>query len=167
MQQVCLKIPMITVVYDDGYGISVPKKYQTTKESISEVLSGFQVDDHDEGVIIVKAKAWDYPGLVQTEKISTLVREKHIPALIHVEEVTQPQGHSTSGSHERYKSEERLAWEQNADGIQRMGTWLIDKAILTEEEVDQIKKEAKKTANTAKREVEKPISNRYLKKPRN
>ncbi|MGB1051547.1 MAG: alpha-ketoacid dehydrogenase subunit alpha/beta [Chitinophagales bacterium] len=149
-----LKIPMITVVYDDGYGISVPKKYQTTKESISEVLSGFQVDDHDEGVIIVKAKAWDYPGLVQTfEKISNLVREKHIPALIHVEEVTQPQGHSTSGSHERYKSEERLAWEQNADGIQRMGTWLMEKAILTEEEVNQIKKEAKKTANTAKREA--------------
>ena len=149
-----LKIPMITVVYDDGYGISVPKKYQTTKESISEVLSGFQVDDHDEGVIIVKAKAWDYPGLVQTfEKVSTLVREKHIPALIHVEEVTQPQGHSTSGSHERYKSEERLAWEHNADGIQRMGTWLIDKALVTEEEVDQIKKEAKKTANAAKREA--------------
>ena len=149
-----LKIPMITVVYDDGYGISVPKKYQTTKESISEVLSGFQVDDHDEGVIIVKVKAWDYPGLVQTfEKISNLVREKHIPALIHVEEVTQPQGHSTSGSHERYKSEERLAWEQNADGIQRMGAWLMEKAILTEEEVDQIKKEAKKTANTAKREA--------------
>ena len=149
-----LKIPMITVVYDDGYGISVPKKYQTTKESISEVLSGFQVDDHDEGVIIVKAKAWDYPGLVQTfEKISNLVREKHIPALIHVEEVTQPQGHSTSGSHERYKSEERLAWEQNADGIQRMGAWLMEKAILTEEEVNQIKKEAKKTANTAKREA--------------
>ena len=149
-----LKIPMITVVYDDGYGISVPKKYQTTKESISEVLSGFQVDDHDEGVIIVKVKAWDYPGLVQTfEKISNLVREKHIPALIHVEEVTQPQGHSTSGSHERYKSEERLAWEQNADGIQRMGAWLMEKAILTEEEVNQIKKEAKKTANTAKREA--------------
>lgn len=149
-----LKIPMITVVYDDGYGISVPKKYQTTKESISEVLSGFQVDDHDEGVIIVKAKAWDYPGLVQTfEKVSNLVREKHIPALIHVEEVTQPQGHSTSGSHERYKSEERLAWEQNADGIQRMGAWLMEKAILTEEEVNQIKKEAKKTANTAKREA--------------
>ena len=149
-----LKIPMITVVYDDGYGISVPKKYQTTKESISEVLSGFQVDDHDEGVIIVKAKAWDYPGLVQTfEKISNLVREKHIPALIHVEEVTQPQGHSTSGSHERYKSEERLAWEQNADGIQRMGAWLMEKAILNEEEVNQIKKEAKKTANTAKREA--------------
>ena len=149
-----LKIPMITVVYDDGYGISVPKKYQTTKESISEVLSGFQVDDHDQGVIIVKAKAWDYPGLVQTfENISNLVREKHIPALIHVEEVTQPQGHSTSGSHERYKSEERLAWEQNADGIQRMGAWLMEKAILTEEEVNQIKKEAKKTANTAKREA--------------
>lgn len=160
-----LKIPMITVVYDDGYGISVPKKYQTTKESISEVLSGFQVDDHDEGVIIVKAKAWDYPGLVQTfEKVSTLVREKHIPALIHVEEVTQPQGHSTSGSHERYKSEERLAWEQNADGIQRMGTWLIDKAILTEEEVDQIKKEAKKTANTAKREAWKAYQQPILEK---
>lgn len=160
-----LKIPMITVVYDDGYGISVPKKYQTTKESISEVLSGFQVDDHDEGVIIVKAKAWDYPGLVQTfEKVSTLVREKHIPALIHVEEVTQPQGHSTSGSHERYKSEERLAWEQNADGIQRMGTWLIDKALVTEEEVDQIKKEAKKTANAAKREAWKAYQQPILEK---
>ena len=96
-------------------------KYQTTK-SISEVLSRFQVDDNEEGVIIVKAKAWDYPGLVQTfEKVSKVVREKHIPALIHVEEVTQPQGHSTSGSHERYKSDERLAWEKNADGIQRMG----------------------------------------------
>ena len=160
-----LKIPMITVVYDDGYGISVPKKYQTTKESISEVLSGFQVDDHDEGVIIVKAKAWDYPGLVQTfEKISNLVREKHIPALIHVEEVTQPQGHSTSGSHERYKSEERLAWEQNADGIQRMSAWLIEKAILTEEEVNQIKKEAKKTANAAKREAWKAFQQPILDK---
>ena len=160
-----LKIPMITVVYDDGYGISVPKKYQTTKESISEVLSGFQVDDNDDGVIIVKAKAWDYPGLVQTfEKVSNLVREKHIPALIHVEEVTQPQGHSTSGSHERYKSEERLAWEQHADGIHRMGAWLIEKAILTEEEIDEIKKEAKKSVNAAKREAWKAYQQPILEK---
>ena len=157
-----LKIPMITVVYDDGYGISVPKKYQTTKESISEILSGFQVDDNEEGVIIVKAKAWDYPGLVQTfEKVSKVVREKHIPALIHVEEVTQPQGHSTSGSHERYKSDERLAWEKNADGIQRMGAWLIENSMLTQEAIEEIQKEAKKTANAAKREAwnayQKPI----------
>ncbi len=115
-----LQVPMAISVYDDGYGISVPKKYQTTKGSISDVLKGFEEEPGKPGFKIYKGKGWDYPGLVKlyAEGIS-VCRENHIPVLFHIEEVTQPLGHSTSGSHERYKSEDRLRWEEEFDPIQQ------------------------------------------------
>src|SRR5690554_3106956 len=148
-----LQVPMVMSVWDDGHGISVPKKYQTTKESISEVLKGFQRDeDQKNGYEIFKVKAWDYPALITTyEKAVQIAREEHIPILIHVEEVTQPQGHSTSGSHERYKSEERLKWETEYDCIRKMGEWMIEKGIVTEEELKAIQDEAKKEVRNAKK----------------
>lgn len=148
-----LQVPMVMSVWDDGHGISVPKKYQTTKESISEVLKGFQRDeDKKNGYEIFKVKAWDYPALITTyEKAVQIAREEHTPVLIHVEEVTQPQGHSTSGSHERYKSEERLKWETEYDCIRKMGEWMIEKGIATEEELKAIQDEAKKEVRNAKK----------------
>ena len=148
------KLPIAFVVYDDGYGISVPKKYQTTKESISEVLDGFKIDENGNGFYIFKAKAWDYVDLYETfENGINLVRENHIPAIFHITDVTQPQGHSTSGSHERYKPEERLQFEQDYDGIVKMRAWLIENSIATEEVIVDLEKAAKKTVNDAKREA--------------
>lgn len=148
------KLPLAFVVYDDGYGISVPKKYQTTKESISEVLDGFKLDENGNGMYIFKAKAWDYVGLYETfENGINLVRENHIPALFHITDVTQPQGHSTSGSHERYKTEERLAFEKDFDGLSKMREWLIDNNISTEEALQELEKNAKKEVNDAKRKA--------------
>jgi len=145
------KVPLAISVWDDGYGISVPIDYQTTKGSISEVLEGFRLNDKGEGIAIKKAKAWDYPALIklyveETEKM----RESHIPALFHIEEVTQPQGHSTSGSHERYKSKERLEWEREHDCILGMERWMIENGIATEEECKEIRKRAKKEAKAAR-----------------
>ncbi len=146
-----LQVPMLISVWDDGHGISVPKKYQTTKESISEILKGFQRDENTAGFEILKVKGWDYPALVETyEKAAALCRAKHIPVLIHVEEMTQPQGHSTSGSHERYKSKERLQWEVDFDCIKKMREWMISSAIATEEEILAIEEQSKKTAREAK-----------------
>lgn len=146
-----LQVPMLISVWDDGHGISVPKKYQTTKESISEILKGFQRDENTAGFEILKVKGWDYPALVETyEKAAALCRDKHIPVLIHVEEMTQPQGHSTSGSHERYKSKERLQWEVDFDCIKKMREWMISSAIATEEEILAIEEQSKKTAREAK-----------------
>lgn len=147
-----LQVPIVMSVWDDGHGISVPKKYQTTKESISEVLKGFQRNSNQNGYEILNVKAWNYPALIETyEKASKIAREEHIPVLIHVEEVTQPQGHSTSGSHERYKSPERLQWEEDFDCITKMGQWMVDKEIATEEELNTIKEEAKKIVRGAKK----------------
>ena len=115
-----MQIPMLVSVWDDGYGISVPKKYQTTKESISEILKGFQRDSGGLGYEILKTKGWDYAHLCETyEKAVAICRAEHVPVLIHVEELTQTQGHSTSGSHERYKSKERMQWEAEFDGIKK------------------------------------------------
>ena len=148
-----LQVPMVMSVWDDGHGISVPKKFQTTKESISEVLKGFQRDEgKNNGYEILKVKGWNYPALIETyEKAVNMAREEHIPVLIHVEDVTQPQGHSTSGSHERYKSEERLQWETDFDCIKKMGNWMIEKGIATEETLKVIREEAKKTVREAKK----------------
>ena len=148
-----LQVPMVMSVWDDGHGISVPKKYQTTKESISEVLKGFQRDEGQKnGFEIIKVKAWDYPALIATyEKAVNLAREEHVPVLIHVEEVTQPQGHSTSGSHERYKSKERLAWETEYDCIAKMGNWIVEKGLATEEELKDIQNAAKKEVRNGKK----------------
>ena len=134
-----LQVPMAVSVYDDGYGISVPKKYQTTKGSISEILKGFQAEKNKPGIIIYKGKGWDYPGLIKMyEEGIAICREKHVPVLFHVDEVTQPQGHSTSGSHERYKGEERLKWEIEFDPIKKMRDWIIESGIAPAEELDRL-----------------------------
>jgi 2-oxoisovalerate dehydrogenase E1 component len=147
-----MQVPMVMCVWDDGHGISVPKKHQTAKESISQSLSGMQNGpDELKGIEIFKTKAWDFPHLCETfEKASALSRTNHTPVLVHVEEVTQPQGHSTSGSHERYKSKERLQWEADFDCIVQMKNWMIESAIANDEECSQIEKEAKQKVKEAK-----------------
>ena len=146
-----LQVPMAVSVWDDGHGISVPKKYQTTKESISEILKGFQRDEQGNGYEIFKVRGWDYAALCETyEKAISACRKEHVPVLIHVEEVTQPQGHSTSGSHERYKSKERLQWETDFDCIKKMREWVLESAIATEEELNTIEENAKKAVREAK-----------------
>ncbi len=147
-----LQVPMAVSVYDDGYGISVPKKYQTTKGSISELLKGFQPEDGKPGVTIYKGKGWDYPGLIKMyEEGIALCREKQVPVLFHIEEVTQPQGHSTSGSHERYKGDERLSWEQEFDPIRRMREWIVASGIATNEELDKLVAEADEETKESRR----------------
>lgn len=147
-----LQIPMVISVWDDGYGISVPAKYQTTKENISEILKGFQRDDKGNGFEIIVAKGWNYAELVAAyEKASKIAREEHVPVLVHVTELTQPQGHSTSGSHERYKSKERLEWEQEFDCVSKFREFIIDNSIATTEEIDAIEAEAKQYVNNAKK----------------
>jgi len=146
-----LQIPMVISVWDDGYGISVPAKYQTTKQNISEILGGFERTEDKNGYVILTGKGWDYVGLVELyEKASYIARTEHVPVLVHVREMTQPQGHSTSGSHERYKSKDRLTWEDEYDCIKKMKEWLINAAIATAEELDAIEEETKKTVNQAK-----------------
>lgn len=146
-----LQVPMLMSVWDDGHGISVPKKYQTTKESISEILKGFQRDEQGNGFEIFKTKGWDYPHLCDTyEKAIKVCREQHIPVLVHVEEVTQPQGHSTSGSHERYKSKERLQWETDFDCVKKMREWILENALADEDTLNAIEEEAKNNVRDAK-----------------
>ena len=140
-----LQVPMVLSVWDDEYGISVHARHQTTKENISEVLKGFQREQGTNGYEIMTVKGWDYPSLVATyEKASEIVREQHIPIIIHVTELTQPQGHSTSGSHERYKNEERLAWEREFDCLIQMRSWLLENNIASAEELDTIDNDSKK-----------------------
>lgn len=147
-----LQVPMVMSVWDDGHGISVEKKYQTTKESISTILSGFEKEKDSNGYRIFKTKGWDYANLILTyEKAVEVARTDHIPVLVHVEEVTQPQGHSTSGSHERYKSEERLQWEKDFDPILKFKEWILEKGLATEEELDALSKEAKEEVKQAKK----------------
>lgn len=138
-----LQLPLVLSVWDDGYGISVPKKYQTTKESISKVLSGFQRTEEEPGFEILTVKGWDYPQLLATyKKAESIAREEHVPVLVHVEEVTQPLGHSTSGSHERYKSKERLEWEVEYCCLAQFRKWILAKKIATEAELDQLQQSA-------------------------
>jgi len=160
-----LQVPMVVSVWDDGYGISVPAKYQTTKESISEVLNGFKRTEDVKGYEIFVVKGWDYPQLIAVyNKASKIAREEHVPVLIHVTDLTQPQGHSTSGSHERYKTVERLAWEKAHDCNAKMREWIIDfelkdaegnllRFVDSEEELIAIEKAAKAEVNKAKREA--------------
>jgi pyruvate/2-oxoglutarate/acetoin dehydrogenase E1 component/TPP-dependent pyruvate/acetoin dehydrogenase alpha subunit len=138
-----LGIPMIVSVWDDGYGISVPNEHQITKGNVSELLKGFQREPKSkQGFDIYTVKAWDYPALCETYiAAATIVRHEHVPAIIHVTEVTQPQGHSTSGSHERYKSQERLRFEEEFDGIRKMREWMIAQGITTAEELDAMEKD--------------------------
>jgi pyruvate/2-oxoglutarate/acetoin dehydrogenase E1 component/TPP-dependent pyruvate/acetoin dehydrogenase alpha subunit len=140
-----LQVPMVMSVWDDAYGISVHARHQTTKENISEILKGFQRDEDNKGYEIMTVKGWDYPTLVETyQKASAIAREEHVPVLIHVQELTQPQGHSTSGSHERYKNADRLAWEAEFDCLSQMRIWLIENNIATTEEIEAIDNQAKK-----------------------
>ena len=140
-----LQVPMVMSVWDDEYGISVHAKYQTTKENISEILKGFQRDNENKGYEIIRVKGWDYPALVTAyEQAAQIAREEHVPVLIHVQELTQPQGHSTSGSHERYKNADRLAWEADYDCIRQMKLWMIAINIATQEELDEIDNAVKK-----------------------
>ena len=158
-------VPLCMSVWDDGYGISVPKKYQTARESISQALAGMAYSSEPGGagdggvalaeaeaelpgggIVMFKVRAWDYPALLLTyERAVKVCRDRHVPVLIHVEECTQPQGHSTSGSHERYKTPERLAWAEEFDGLRQLGRFLVMEGAATEEELDRIRAEAKKT----------------------
>jgi len=147
-----LQVPLALSVYDDGYGISVPKKYQTTKGSISEILKGFESEKDKPGIRIFKGKGWDYPGLIKLyEEGIAICREQHTPVLFHIEEVTQPQGHSTSGSHERYKSEERLKWEEEFDPIRKMKEWILNSDIATQEELDRIVSDTEEEVKEARK----------------
>ena len=160
-----LQVPMIISVWDDDYGISVPAKYQTAKESISEILKGFQRTETEDGFEIFVVKGWDYPQLISVyNKAAKIAREEHVPVLIHVKDLTQPQGHSTSGSHERYKSKERLIWEKQNDCLAKMRDWIIEfelkddnnnllRFVESEEELILIEKEAKKEVNQARRDA--------------
>jgi len=150
-----LMVPLAMSIWDDGFGISVPNIYQMTKSNISEILGGFSYDDEKEqGFKIYRVNGWDYENLVKTYKEGiALVREKHIPAIFHITEVTQPQGHSTSGSHERYKTKERLQWEKDFDCLVRMRKWMIDKGISTDEELNKIEEVIKADAKKTQQEV--------------
>ena len=140
-----LQVPMVMSVWDDEYGISVHARYQTTKENISEILKGFQRDADHKGFEILRVKGWDYPSLVSTyQTASQIAREEHVPVLIHVQELTQPQGHSTSGSHERYKNAERLAWEAEFDCLAKMKIWIIENNIATTQELESIEEASRK-----------------------
>ncbi len=146
-----LQVPMVISIWDDEYGISVHAEHQTTKEDISLILEGFRRDENHEGYEILKVNGWDYPSLMSTyERAEELAREKHIPVIIHVKELTQPQGHSTSGSHERYKSEERLNWEREYDCNKKFKEWIIDHNIATVEELLDFEKAAKKEVRQGK-----------------
>lgn len=147
-----LQVPMVISIWDDEYGISVHSKHQTLKEDISEILKGFQRSEDKAGYEIIRVKAWDYPALVEAyEKAAKIAREEHVPVMVHVTEVTQPQGHSTSGSHERYKDEKRLKWEAEFDCIKKMREWILQNELCSEDNLDQIEKEAKSAARNAKK----------------
>jgi len=149
-----LQIPIVMSVWDDDYGISVPKEFHTTGGSISEFLAGMQRTKTKLGYEIIKAKGWDYLGLVDAfERGTKIAREEHVPVLIHVEEMTQPQGHSTSGSHERYKPKERLEWEKEYDCLTQFRKFILENEISTEEDLVSIETEAKATAKTARQEA--------------
>ncbi|MBZ9653085.1 alpha-ketoacid dehydrogenase subunit alpha/beta [Psychroflexus montanilacus] len=147
-----MQVPMVINVWDDDYGISVHARHQTTKENISEILKGFQKENDTNGYEIIVVKAWDYPALIEAyEKAENIAREQHVPVLIHVVEVTQPQGHSTSGSHERYKSDDRLQWEKEHDCNTKMREWMISNGFSTDEELTELEKSIKKEVRDGKK----------------
>ena len=162
-----LQIPLLTSVWDDGYGISVPIEYQTTKSSISKALAGFQRNEDETGMEIITVNGWDYPALIETyERAAALCRKEQVPVLVHVTELTQPQGHSTSGSHERYKNKQRLNWEKEHDCNARFRDWILRNGYSTEEELEKIEAEAKETAhesrNLAWQAYRKDLDKEYL-----
>ncbi len=146
-----LQIPLAIFIWDDGYGISVPKQYQTTKGSISDALSGMQKEEGTNGLNIYKVRGWDYAGMCEVfDEGLKLAREQHIPVIFHVDEITQPQGHSTSGSHERYKSQERLAWEREWDCLKKMREWIIENALCDADALEEVDRNAKKEVKESK-----------------
>ena len=148
-----LQVPMVLSVWDDGYGISVSNKDQTTKQSISEALKGFQRSHSEQGFEILTVKGWDYLSLIETyEYASRIARKDHVPVLIHVTELTQPLGHSSSGSHERYKSKTRLEWEKKHDCNLKMREWILNEGISSEKELENIEKEAISQVRTIRRD---------------
>jgi pyruvate/2-oxoglutarate/acetoin dehydrogenase E1 component/TPP-dependent pyruvate/acetoin dehydrogenase alpha subunit len=149
-----LQVPMAISIWDDAFAISVPASIQTTKEDISEVLKGFQREEGTNGYEIFKVRGWDYVALCETyERAISVCREEHVPVLIHVTEMTQPQGHSTSGSHERYKTKDRLEWEGEHDCLLKMRNWMVESAIMNEEEISELENEAKKFVRECQREA--------------
>lgn len=149
-----LQIPVIFAVWDDGYGISVPSEYQTTKSSISKALAGFQTNEDGPGLEIIRARGWNYPELIEAfQKAARFARDKHMPCLLHVYEITQPQGHSSSGSHERYKSKDRLNWEGEKDCNVKFKQWILEKNVASEEELSKIEAEAKEVAKKARQDA--------------
>ena len=158
-----MQIPMIISIWDDNYGISVPAEYQTTKGDISEVLKGFKRDKNSKGFEIFKVKGWDYVELMKTyEKAEEICRNEHIPVIIHVNELTQPLGHSTSGSHERYKSEERLNWERDYDCIKKMREWILENKIVKSKDLDKIESDSKKSVSESKIEAKRNSVNQTI-----
>jgi 2-oxoisovalerate dehydrogenase E1 component len=146
-----LQVPMLMSVWDDEYGISVPKEYHTTKGDISKVLMGFQRTEDEAGFDIFRVKGWDYEALCDVyEQAAKICREEHVPCLVHVLELTQPQGHSTSGSHERYKSKDRLAWEEEFDCIKKMREWILENQFADTEDLEKMEEEAKEAAKKAR-----------------
>jgi pyruvate/2-oxoglutarate/acetoin dehydrogenase E1 component/TPP-dependent pyruvate/acetoin dehydrogenase alpha subunit len=146
-----MQVPIAVFVWDNGYGISVPKEFQTTKASVSEALLGMQKTEGSNGILIYKVKGWDYAGMCEVfEEGVRLARETHTPVLFHVEEITQPQGHSTSGSHERYKTPERLEWEREWDGNKKMKEWIIENGLASDEELNEILDKAKEYVRESK-----------------
>lgn len=149
-----LKVPVVMSIWDDGWGISVSRNLQTTKSSISEILKGFELDENGNGFKIYKAKGWDYPELLRVyEEATDTARREHIPAIVHVEELTQPQGHSTSGSHERYKTPAQLEWEKQHDCNLKMRTWLLEEKIAPADELDQIEQQAAARVREARKKA--------------
>jgi len=159
-----MQVPLAVAVYDDGFGISVPIELQTTKSSISEALKGFEKEKNTNGISIYKCKGWDYPNLVKTfRKGIEHCRKTHTPVVFHINEVTQPQGHSTSGSHERYKTKERLAWEDEYDGINQMRKWMLESGIADIEQLTLTEEKAKKRAKEALKKAWKNYIDSYAK----
>ncbi|ULQ53070.1 alpha-ketoacid dehydrogenase subunit alpha/beta [Flavihumibacter fluvii] len=159
-----MQVPLAIFIWDDGYGISVPKKYQTTKGSISEALKGFQQKEGTNGIDIYRLKGWDYAGMVELmEPAIQKIRDTHIPAVFHIDEMTQPQGHSTSGSHERYKTPERLEWEREYDCIRKFKEWILENELSSEEELSDIELKAKEYVRDCKNRAwntyQQPIKN--------
>ncbi|MCH5598743.1 thiamine pyrophosphate-dependent dehydrogenase E1 component subunit alpha [Niabella ginsengisoli] len=146
-----LQVPLVIFVWDDGYGISVPREYQTTKGSISKALKGFEKEEGTNGFYIAALKGWDYMSMVEIfDEGVQLARETHTPVIFHIEELTQPQGHSTSGSHERYKSEERLVWEKERDCLKKMKSWILENALADESLLKKIEQDARQNVKEAK-----------------
>jgi len=149
-----MQVPMLISIWDDEYGISVHAKHQTTKQNLTAILSGFKTDKFGKGIELITVNGWDYPALINAyKKASEVCRTSHTPVVVHVKELTQPQGHSTSGSHERYKSPERLAWEIEHDCLKQMRTWVISTKLATEEEISALELDAEQEAKAAKKEA--------------